>query len=66
MIIPGRDPIQLIEDKRRKRRADKSLYENSNIDGMTPEDFRMMLLRRIALGCSVPPEAYVDLEKDRR
>lgn len=63
MIIPGRDPISLIEDR---RRADKSLYENSNIDGMTPEDFRMMLLRRIALGCSVPPEAYVDLKKDRR
>ncbi|QDT26814.1 hypothetical protein Enr10x_21240 [Gimesia panareensis] len=63
MIISGRDPIPLIEDK---RRADKSLYENSNIDGMSPEDFRMMLLRRIALGCSVPPEAFVDLKKDRR
>lgn len=60
MIIPEHALVPSIEQK---RCADK--HQNSNIAGMSPEEFRLMLLRKIALGCTVPPEAYVDLPKDK-
>jgi len=60
--LPNRDRAQLIEQN---HRADREMYERSNIEGLSPDDFRMMLLRRIALGCTPPPEAYLDIPKER-